>query len=142
MLSGIVCKVFHVCFPGVNPGLLLWYWRETHSEINCQFFSNWYLRTSLNGLFMMVFPHSFNYLSLLFLAFLGFSYLSAPFRSNAHPSSPYANTCFFGSYHLCDSDCNISHGHHREASLFIVSIFFPLVYWNYSLQTVISICIE
>lgn len=72
------------------------------------------------------FPSSFNYKSVLFLASLGFRCLSATFCSSSSPSSSHANTCLFGSYHLCNSDCNSSHGNHRKASIFIVSICFHL----------------
>lgn len=62
----------------------------------------------------------------MFLASLGFRRLSATFCASSSPSSSHANTCLFGSYHLCNSDCNSSHGNHRKASIFIVSICFHL----------------
>lgn len=72
------------------------------------------------------FPSSLNYESVLVLAFLGFCCLSAPICSSSSPCSSHANTHLFGSYHLCNSDCNSSHGNHRKAYICIVSICFHL----------------
>lgn len=123
---------------------MLWFWTETFRNKNANYFkictwrhlkmeSLWWFLFCLRS--SPCFPYRFNYESVLCLAFLGFRCLSAPICSSFPPNSSYANTCLFGFYHLCNSDCNSSHGNHRKAYIFLVSIFFPFVYQGYSLQT-------
>lgn len=108
---------------------------NTFKNRNASYFQIFYLKTSQNGILWLFlfclrsaacFPCGPNYESVLVVAVPGFRSLSAPVCSSSSPRSSHANTRLFRSHHLCNSDCNSSHGNHRKAYICIVSICFHL----------------